>query len=195
MSCCCDQSGLSGLLAGLGDVSGRPVHIEAPFSLGVEVYNDAPWYSGRYGIDYDAIAAALNESDYVSGVSVYPLSGVRNVFIVIEGYSAQEYGRDSHLRNAILDVVDGVYGVQTSRGSARFEVETYDPQTGQTQTTRYDAPAGGSANPPSDVGIDFGAGIVDSISGALSVDRSTATMIGVGVGALALILVVGIVRR
>src|SRR5262245_593602 len=141
MGCGCNQ--LLGEL--MGDIAGKPVHIEAPFSLGVELYSDAPWYSGDFGLDISAIQDALNESDYVSGVSVFQIAGTLHPFVAIEGYSAQEYGRDHDLRNAILGVVDGVQNVGVNRGTVRFEVETYDPATGQTQTTRYDAPSGGGA--------------------------------------------------
>lgn len=185
MGCACNQSNqLLGAL--MGDVSGRPVHIEAPFSLGVELFSDAPWYEGSYGIDIQAIQDALNESDYTSGVGVFQISGVLHPFIAVEGYSAQEYGRDGDLRNAILSVIDGVYGVGINRGTVRFEVETYDPTTGQTQTTRYDAQTGGSAGQASPEGPGF----LDQLGQSLGIsERGTQyVLIGAAVLLAALLL-------
>lgn len=182
---------------GLGALTLPPIHQGASFSLGVEIDVDCNSASGCVWMDSDeeSIREALNRSGYViPGVLVYQLSGALNPFIVIEGASGREYGSANHLRDAIISVMRGLgYFLNTS--ALRFQADTYDPQTGAPSTGRYDAPIGGGTSPPPDVVSDIGAGIVDTISDAFSIDRSTATLIGVGAGVLVLILTIGIVRR
>lgn len=149
MDCNCR---LPGSIATSGEGAGGlgallpPVHIGAPFSLGVEV---SEFSGGPRAIDIEQIRLALAASDYVlPSVQVYQMGGYFNPFVVVEGSSGREYGSATHLKDAVLSVIQAATaGAATVNfGSVRFEAETYEPSTGGAQTTRFDAPLGGGAS-------------------------------------------------
>ena len=185
-NCTHNDNGMGALAAGYG-LRGitDPVHIGAPFSLGVELTS---WASIDDFVDENALRRALDSSGYVRpGVQVYQMAGVFNPFIVVEGQSGREYGSATHLRDAVLSVVQSQYTIDPA--SIRFEAQTYNPQTQARTVARYDAQTGGSAQyaPPATSGADV-SGIFDQIAGSLGVTRSQAVMIGAGGAILGLIL-------
>lgn len=172
--------------AGMSGVTGRPVHVGAPFQLGVE-FSD--WWLDTSFKDLPTILkeieAALAGSGYTSGlVRAYQLAGYVNPFVAIESYSGREYGSDQHLKDAVLSVVAGIYP-QINYGSVTFQVETYDPTTGQTQTLFQPSPIA-AAGATTGVGSGFDA-IGQTIGNVFRVDATTGLVIG-AVGAVALIL-------
>ncbi len=172
--------------AGMSGVTGRPVHVGAPFQLGVE-FSD--WWLDTSFKDLSQILieieSALSASGYIAGqVKAYQLSGYVNPFVVIESYSGREYGSDNHLKDAVLSVVAGIYP-QVNFGSVTFQVETYDPATGQTQTIFQPSPIA-AAGATTGAGSGFDA-IGQTIGNVFRVDATTGLVIG-AVGAVALIL-------
>jgi len=179
MSCCCHERDLIGGL--MGDLTGKPVHKGARFSLGVEINNYILFQD-----DLELMMTALGQSQYVGPqIKVSQLAGVINPFIMIEGTSGREYGSDHHLEDAILSVIQG-QGYSLNLETVRFEVQTYDPETGQTGTTRRDTPAGGSASnaPPPGAKTSFW----DDIAKELEISKSEAQLMIIGGGALLLVL-------
>lgn len=161
-----------------------PVHIGAPFSLGVELTS---WASIDDFVDEEALRRALAGSGYVqASVQVYQMAGVFNPFVVVEGHSGREYGSATHLRDAILSVVQDQYRIDPA--SVRFEATTYNPQTQAQSVARYDAPTGGAQYAPAAAGADTFSGVFDSIAGSLGVTRSQAVLIGAGGAILGVIL-------
>lgn len=173
MICQCGQQiGLLGLAA-ITD----PIHYGASFSLGVELTFVYP--------DTEAIRHALNSSDYVrSGVNVYKLSGYINPFIVIEGQSGREYGSASHLKDAVLSVIENHY--ELNRSSVRFEAQTYQVGSGAPTTGRYDASVGGSASEAPLEPISMNP--IDGIAKILGVTRNEAMVIGIGGAVVGVVL-------
>lgn len=179
MSCDCRQTGLSG-------VTGRPVHLGAPFQLGVE-FSD--WWLDTSFKDLSQILieieSALAASGYTAGqVKAYQLAGYINPFVVIESYSGREYGSDAHLKDSVLSVVSKIYP-QINYGTVTFQVETYDPSTGQTQTIFQPSPIAAAGTSPG-VGSAVDS-IGQSLGSVFNVDATTGLVIG-AVGAVALIL-------
>ena len=180
MNCCCDTTrGLTGL--GALD----PIHVGAPFSLGVEI--SGWWYIHDMMVDVDVIRLKLDASGYVQpGVQVYQMAGVINPFIVVEGRSGREYGSADHLKDAVLSVIASLNTADYS--TVRFEAQTYSAATGSGSTARYDAPLGGSANyAPAAAGSDGLSSALDQLAVWMGVSRTQAALIGAG-GALVGIL-------
>lgn len=170
--------------SGLSAVTGRPVHVGAPFALGVEF---ADWWLDTSFKELNQvlieIQSALAQSGYISGqVKAYELSGYLNPFVVIEGYSGREYGSDQHLKDAVLSVVSSIYP-SINYGSVTYSVETYDSQSGQTQTLFQSSPiaqSGSSSNPLNAIG--------QTIGNTFKTDATTGLIIGV-VGTIAAIVI------
>ncbi len=173
--CDCSYGGLGALLP--------PIHLFAPFSLGVELSELA----GPRAIDTEAIRQALSASDYVlPAVQVYQKAGFFNPYIVVEGYSGREYGSATHLRDAVLSVIEAATrGAATiNYGSVGFEAETYDPLSGATQTARYDASTGSATQ----AGPGQTQSIASWISRSLGISGTEASAVLIGGGALLLVL-------
>lgn len=173
---------------GLGLITGKPVHVGAPFELGVELGNVL------FATDVTRMPTLLSDlesklaaSGYVSGlIRAYQLAGTINPFIVIAGASGREYGSDLHLRDAVLSVLDGVMrniGSTINYASVTFTAETYDPQTGQTTITTTPAPrdtTGGTGTNSLDT-------LGDTLGSWFNTDSQTGLIIG-GIGLLGLVL-------
>ena len=174
--------------AGLGELSLGPVHVGARFSLGFE-------FDKGLTLEIEpvmqAIQARLRASGYVStDTRISWLAGYVNPFVVIEGKSGREYGSASHLKDAVLSVVENVWPIDA--GTVRFEAETYQP--GQPANAapipqRYDAPAGGgnTAPPPPPAPSEFGQ-FFDQLALDLGISRGSA--FGLAVAGVVLGLVV-----
>jgi len=172
--------------SGLGALTGRPVHLGAPFNLGVE-FRD--WWLDTSFKDLSQILteieSALAASGYISGqIKAYQLAGYLNPYVVIEGYSGREYGDDRHLRDAVLSVVDRIYP-DIDWATVQFQVETYDPSTGATETVFQPSPIIAAGTSPG-VGSAVNS-LGQSIGNVFQVDATTGLVIG-AVGAVALIL-------
>jgi hypothetical protein len=173
-----------GLMGGIND----PVHVGAPFSLGVEFTG---WWEDMSFRELPQVLAAiqskLTASGYTRGlVRVYQLAGYLNPFVVAEGYSGREYGRASDLRDAILSVIASEYsGIDF--GSVRFETTTYNPTTGQTQQSRTDTPEGSGPPPPPP-----GPGLLDQLAQSLGTTKDEAQMLMLGGG---LLLAIALMKR
>ena len=174
--------------SGLGAITGRPVHVGAPFELGVELGNVLfATEVTRMPTLLTEIESKLAASGYISGlIRAYQLSGTINPFIVIAGGSGREYGSDLHLRDAVLSVLDGVMkgiGSNINYASVTFTAETYDPQTGQTTVSTTPAPrdtvSGGVGGTLDQVG--------QTLGGWFATDSQTGLIIG-GIGLLGLVL-------
>lgn len=169
----------------LGSLDLLPVHLNAPFTLGVEVNG---W--GRIEdlfVDTEQLRVALDRSSYVTpGVQVYKAAGVINPFIVVEGRSGREYGSATHLKDAVLSVL-GQFNV-LNRDTVQFQAETYDPQTNAPQTGTYQA-AGIDNTPGAYPQLSYpgSGGLVDSIGQAFGLDQ-TGTYVLIGGGALVTVL-------
>lgn len=175
---------------GLGALSLGPIHYGARFSLGVEL---AEWWADTSFRELpDAMALIrqrLVQSGYVdSSTRVYQLSGYLNPFIVIEGGSGREYGSATHLKDAVLSIVETVAAIDAA--SVRFEAETYTPGAAPSvapTVQRYDAISGGnnSAPPATPSGV---AAFFDQVAGDLGITRGQAIGLGIGAGFVGLIL-------
>ena len=174
--------------SGLGAVTGRPVHVGAPFELGVELGNVLfATEATRMPTLLTEIESKLAASGYISGlIRAYQLSGTINPFIVIAGGSGREYGSDLDLRDAVLSVLDGVMkgiGSNINYASVTFTAQTYDPQTGQTTVSTTPAPrdtvSGGVGGTLDQVG--------QTLGGWFATDSQTGLIIG-GIGLLGLVL-------
>lgn len=195
MSCECQHTdnGLGALAAvyGLGVIKGQPVHRGAPFSYAVEFedwYADVSWKPLVQVLS--EIKAKLDQSGYVTGLTkIYQLAGYFDPFIVVEGFSGREYGSDLHLRDAITSVVTSIYG-NIDYSTIKFEVETYNPQTNQPQTTRRDTSGGGATQAPQDSSSGFSLPSleIDKLATSLGVTRTQAILIGAGGALLGLLL-------
>lgn len=173
--------------AGLGDLSLNPIHAGARFSLGVEL---ADWWLDTSFREIDEAITEMRkrlvQSGYVNqGIRVYQLAGYFNPFIVVEGVSGREYGSATHLKDAILSVVESVAAIDG--GTVRFEAETYTPGSAASASPipqRYDAPAGGTNSAPPQGPSEFGQ-FFNQLSTDLGISRGQAiglTLGGVLVG-------------
>lgn len=185
-NCKHNDNGMGALAAayGLRGIT-DPVRIGAPFSLGVELTS---WASIDDFVDEEALRRALASSGYVqASVQVYQMAGVFNPFVVVEGHSGREYGSATHLRDAVLSVIQSQYTIDPA--SIRFEATTYNPQTQAQTIARYDAQTGGAQYAPRvPAGSNSFSGIFDSIAGSLGVTRSQAVLIGAGGAILGVVL-------
>lgn len=174
---------------GLGLITGKPVHIGAPFELGVELGNVLfATEATRMPTLLADIESKLAASGYVSGlIRAYQLSGTINPFIVIAGGSGREYGSDLHLRDAVLSVLDGIMrgiGSNVNYASVTFTAETYDPQTGQTSVSTTPAPR--DMVDSGSLGAAVGQ-VGDTLGSWFSTDSQTGLIIG-GIGLLGILL-------
>lgn len=180
MGCACNRSSqlLGGLMGALD-----PIHIESYFELSLEM--DVKCYSASgcvWALENEReIQAAINESDYASGVEVYRIAGVINPYIVIRGYSAQDFGSADHLRKGILDTITAA-GYLFNAGSVRFQADTYDPTTGEPTTTRDDRPLDTTPDPNAPSWF-------DQLALDLGVEKQTATYLIIGGAVLAIALI------
>lgn len=176
---------------GLGAITGRPVHLGAPFQLGVElaewgtdlaveVLDPFDWSTTAFPDLLRSMESKLAGSGYTSGlVKIYRLAGYVNPYIVVESYSGREYGSDQHLKDAVLSVLASLYP-KLNYGSVTFSAETYDPATGQTQITTTPAPREST-----------GSGVLDqvgqTIGSTFGLDTQSALLLG-ALGAVGLVL-------
>lgn len=170
---------------GLGDITGNPVHIGAPFQLGVEL---SGWYADVSFRELPQLLqqmeAALSRSGYTSGlVKIYQIAGSLNPFIVVDGYSGREYGSDKHLRDSVLSVLSSIYQ-NLNYSSVTFTVATYDAQTGQQQVTTTPAPR---EMPNGSFPVQVG----DTLGSVFGVDAQT----GLIIGAFGLLVIITLLRR
>lgn len=204
MSCCssCNHgvpcNGLSGLPTGLDGLLGSltlpPNQAGAAFELGVEL-------SG-YSVDHvnirntlEKVRMAVQQGGFVQiPVQVYSMAGFTdfNPFIVIKGNARYAHSSATHLQNAIISAVASVVGYDA--GSVRFEIDTYDPATGETYTDptmrRYDAPTGSATTPPPDVPKPFQwPDFIQNFALEMNVSNGTAAAILAGGGLLGLLVV------
>ena len=166
---------------GLGSLDLPPVHVGAAFSLGVELAG--AWNLNDLFVDTDLIRRALDASGYVwPGVQVYQQAGIINPFIVVSGESGREYSKASHLRDAVLSVMQGLNSLNLD--TLKFQADTYDPNNGTVSTVIDNNSGGGSGG---------GKGGVDDFAKKLGelfkVSPSTGLLIG-AVGALAVVLII-----
>ncbi len=174
---CTNDNGMGALAAayGLRGIN-DPVHVGAPFSLGVELTS---WASVEDFVNEENLRQALALSGYVqANVQVYQMAGVFNPFIVVEGGSGREYGSALHLKDAVLSIIKSQYTIDPA--SVRFEAQTYNAQTQAQTITRYDAPTGGSAQNAASGAGGAVSGIVDKIATSFGVTQSQALLIGAG---------------
>lgn len=170
---------------GLGAITGRPVHLGAPFQLGVEL---ADWY---LDLSFEELPdlmtrmeSAIARSGYTSGlVKIYQIAGTLNPFIVVESYSGREYGSDQHLKDAVLSVLSSLYP-KLNYASVTFTAETYDPATGQTQITTTPAPREST-----------GSGVLDQVGQTIGSTFGLDTQSALLLGALGVVGVVLLLRR
>ena len=168
---------------GFGSLDLPPIHAGAAFSLGVELAG--MWNINDLFVDTDLIRRALDASGYVRpGVQVYQQAGIINPFIVVSGESGREYSKASHLRDAVLSVMQGLNTLNLD--TLQFQADTYDPNTGTVSTVVNNNSGGGSG------GGSDGKGGVDDFAKKLGelfkVSPSTGLLIG-ALGALALVLI------
>lgn len=167
-------------------LTGKPVHLGAPFQLGVEM---SDWY---LDLSFEELPDLLTRmesklagSGYTSGlVKIYQLAGTLNPFIVVESYSGREYGSDQHLRDAVLSVLSSLYP-KLNYASVTFTAETYDPATGQTSITTTPAPRETVT----------GSSIVDQVGATIGDAVGLDTQSGLLLGALGVVALVLLVRR
>ncbi len=162
---------------GFGSLELPPIHAGAAFSLGVELAG--AWNINDLFVDTDMIRRALDASGYVRpGVQVYQQAGIINPFVVVSGQSGREYGSASHLRDAIISVMQGINTLNLD--TLKFQADTYNPETNAPSTTASNNAASG-------------AGVLDQAGAAVgnlfNVSPSTGLLIG-AVAALALVLII-----
>ena len=169
--------------SGLGSLDLPPIHAGAAFSLGVELAG--AWNINDLFVDVDAIRRALDASGYVRpGVQVYQQAGIINPFVVVSGESGREYSKASHLRDAVLSVMQGLNTLNLD--TLKFQANTYDPNTGTVLTVIDDNSGGGSGSGDGKNGIDD---FAKKLGELFKVSPSTGLLIG-AVGALALVLII-----
>jgi len=167
-------------------LTGKPVHLGAPFQLGVEM---SDWYAD---LSFEELPDLLKRmesrlagSGYISGlVKVYQLSGTLNPFVVVESYAGREYGSDQHLRDAVLSVLASLYP-KLDYASVTFSAETYDPTTGTTAITTTPAPRDTVT----------GSAIIDQIGANIGSAVGLETQSGLLLGALGVVALVLLLRR
>lgn len=185
-NCVHNDNGMGALAAAYG-LRGLtdPVHVGAPFSLGVELMG--LWYANDLFFDAESLRKALIASGYVLGnVQVYQKAGIVNPYIVIEGQSGREYGSATHLRDAVLSIVQASYHIDA--GTIGYEVQTYNAQTQAQTVARYDAAAGSATQAPGTSAAGAVSGIVDKIATSFGVTQSQALLIGAGGAIVGVIL-------
>jgi hypothetical protein len=176
--CRCEQ-GLYGLMGAISD----PVKKGAPFALCVE-FTDyyQQWWPDSLSDTMAAISTAIQNSGATQGlIRVYQLAGIVDPFVCVEAQAGHDYSHAYDLRDGVLAVIASQYdGI--NYGTVRFEVTTYNPQTGQTAQSRTDTPEGSGPPAPQ-------TGLFDSIAKALSVTKDEAQLVVFGGAALLLVLV------
>ncbi|HMV86806.1 MAG TPA: hypothetical protein PLD20_17940 [Blastocatellia bacterium] len=173
---------------GLGLIDpGKPVPSGSYFEYGIELTS---WFvdMSTWAEDNEQFLRYIEQKLAVFGIGdVYAsiLSGYLNPFLVIQGKNYYDYHTARELQDAITAQVRAAYK-NANMGTIRFEVDTYDLNTGQKQTYRYDAPQGGTATnaPPPSPPKDF------LNEWALKLGMTKDELILLGLGGLALTVVV-----
>jgi hypothetical protein len=173
MSCCCEQSSLSGLYgldSLMGDLSLPPVKKGARFQFG---------YNTGYGtgpFDSSDIAQLTNSAGITDGAVSFLVAGTLSYFIAVEGRSNRDWNSGSDLREAIYNtIVSNGYSIDP--GSIQFNVETV--------SSGYTPPPVSSTRPPGTTQKSFW----DEIAESLEMQKDSAQVVVLAGAALALILI------
>jgi hypothetical protein len=174
---CCSGFGLSGLYGLdnlMGDLSLPPVKKGARFQFGYNV-----GYLGE-GFIASGVGETLNQSGLTDSAVSYQIAGMLNPFIAVEGKSNRDWNSGTDFRDAIYNAINGA-GYPIEPSSIQFNVETV--------SGGYTAPPVSSTRPPGTSGRSIGTSFWDEIAAGLGVPKGTAQAIGLGVGAILLILI------
>lgn len=176
--------------SGLGLIDpGKPVPSGSYFEYGIELTN---WFidTSTWAEDNEQFLRYIEQklADFgVGDVYASILKGYLNPFLVIQGKNYYAYSTARELQDAITAQVRAAYK-NANVGTIRFEVDTYDTNTGQRDTYRYDAPKGGTAtNAPPVPQTDT----LSEWASSLGMSKDALVLLGLG----GLVLTVVLVKR